>query len=505
MSAQPANTELSVDRVTLTSGATPSLEFEGTGAAPERLELVGSRLRLSATVTANGEGWRATMALLASRWGSAALAPPSGTYRLMCTTGASAGDVRVDQVRVNSVPEHHLVPELFRIAFLQKDEGLSVTFAAPLTEDELGPEQQARLAANYRSATPSPRNAVFFESFYGHSATCNPLALDREIAKSHPTIERYWGVRDASVAVPEGAIALIEGSEQWWSVRASARLIVINDWLRNRYRKRRHQTVLQTWHGTMLKKLALTRVRQGIRPALATLRERSRWDILLAQNGFAAGVFRRAYAYFGPIWQEGYPRDDVLVAGDREAIRARLDIAPGTTVLLYAPTWRDDRPDHIDHLNVARFAAALGPEYVTLIRGHSRTLTPGEDVDARGVLDVTSYPDVSELFLAADALITDYSSVMFDFSVTGKPIYFFTPDLERYREVLRGFYFDLLPVAPGPIVQDAAELAELVRHPDAVQKEYAAKYAAWRERFNPRDDGHAAERVVARLIREKKI
>ena len=94
---------------------------------------------------------------------------------------------------------------------------------------------------------------------------------------------------------------------------------------------------------------------------------------------------------------------------------------------------------------------------------------------------------------------------MFDFSVTGKPIYFFTPDLERYRQVLRGFYFDLLADAPGPVVHDAAELVTLVQNPDAVQREYAARYAAWRERFNPRDDGRAAERVVARLIREHKI
>ena len=115
---------------------------------------------------------------------------------------------------------------------------------------------------------------------------------------------------------------------------------------------------------------------------------------------------------------------------------------------------------------------------------------------------MTSYPDVSELFLVADALITDYSSVMFDFSVTGKPILFFTPDLERYREVLRGFYFDLIAVAPGPVVRSADELVALVRGLDASRDDYAEKYAAWRARFNPRDDGHAAERVIARVLSE---
>lgn len=505
MTPNPDETRHDIERITLVSGASPALEFEGAGRAPVRLELVGPRLRLSAAARAVADGWRATMPLLASRWGGPLLAPPSGTYRLQLDPGADDSGAEASVARVGTVPEAHLVPGLFRIEFHRRETGLQVAFAPPLSDAERGTEQQARLANEYRSAKPIPENAVFFESFYGQNASCNPLALDRELASVRPDVARYWGVADASVAVPDGAIAIVEGSAEWWRIRASARLIIINDWLRNRYRPRRHQTVMQTWHGTMLKKLALTRSRHGMRPALATLRERSRWDILLAQNSFAAGVFRRAYAYFGPIWQEGYPRDDVLASGDREAVLARLGIEPDTTVLLYAPTWRDDKPEHVDHLDVSRFAAALGPDYVTLIRGHSRTLAPGEDLDAHGVLDVTSYPDVSELFLAADALITDYSSVMFDFSVTGKPIYFFTPDLDRYRHVLRGFYFDLLPVAPGPIVQDAAELVELVRNPDAVRVKYAAKYAAWREKFNPRDDGRAAERVIARLIREGKI
>jgi CDP-glycerol glycerophosphotransferase (TagB/SpsB family) len=168
--------------------------------------------------------------------------------------------------------------------------------------------------------------------------------------------------------------------------------------------------------------------------------------------------------------------------------------------VLYAPTWRDDRPGNVDHLDVARFSAELGTGFVTLIRGHSRSLQPGSEVSAAGVLDVTSYPDISDLFLVADALITDYSSVMFDFSVTGKPIYFFTPDLEHYRDDLRGFYFDLLAEAPGPVLADPGELVRAIRRPDT--GEFADRYAAWRARFNPKDDGHAGERVVRRMLAE---
>jgi CDP-glycerol glycerophosphotransferase len=322
---------------------------------------------------------------------------------------------------------------------------------------------------------------------------------------TRPDVARYWSVVDASVEVPQGSIALIEGSADWWRIRGSARLLVVNDWLRNRFRRRSFQTVLQTWHGTPLKKIALGRPGVTLRTALATIRERGRWTIMLAQNQHSTAVFRSAYAFLGPIWQEGYPRDDALVSGDGAAVRERLGIADDVTVLLYAPTWRDDRPEHIDHLEVAAFTDALGPGYVTLIRGHSRTLRPGSDVRASNVLDVTGYPDVTELFLVADALITDYSSVMFDYSVTGKPMFFFAPDLDRYREQLRGFYFDLDGAAPGPVVQDAGELVDLVLDRERVKARYAAKYFAWQQRFNPRDDGHSAQRIVARLLERKAV
>jgi CDP-glycerol glycerophosphotransferase len=147
-------------------------------------------------------------------------------------------------------------------------------------------------------------------------------------------------------------------------------------------------------------------------------------------------------------------------------------------------------------VDAARLAADTGA--VVLVRGHSRTLLPGADTTGARVIDVTGFPDTSQLLLAADALITDYSSVMFDYTVTGKPIYFLVPDLEHYRGELRGFYFDLEGHAPGPLVRTQEELTEaLTAEPDPA---VAERYRSWQARFNARDDGHAAERVVARIL-----
>jgi len=497
--SDPSDT--TIRSVVVEGGAAPRLVVTGMGEVAGAT-LRGPRLTLGAAVESDGTEWTATFALLVSRWRGEPKPPPSGSY-LLAVTGAD-GSPRTAATTVE-LPAAVLVDGAFLAEVSRGDGSLSLDLSAPLAEAERGPERQAVLEREYRSTKYAPLDAVFFESFYGQSATCNPLALDREFAKTRPDIARYWSVVDASVSVPEGSIALIEGSAEWWRIRGSARLLVVNDWLRNRFRKRSFQTVLQTWHGTPLKKIALGRPGVGLRTALATIRERSRWSILLSQNPHSTAVFRSAYAYLGPIWQEGYPRDDSLLSPDTDAIRRRLGIADGLTVVLYAPTWRDDRPEHIDHLDVAAFTDALGPGYVTLIRGHSRTLRPGRDVLASNVLDVTGYPDVTELFHVADVLVTDYSSVMFDFSVTGKPMFFFASDLERYREQLRGFYFDLDDPAPGPVVQDAEELVRLVTARDEIRERYAEKYAAWQARFNPRDDGHAAERVVARLLARKAI
>src|SRR5690606_35318721 len=216
-----------------------------------------------------------------------------------------------------------------------------------------------------------------------------------------------------------------------------------------------------------------------------------------------------AYAYLPvfalkarQLWVEGYPRNDALVldgASERAATRALLGIDETERVVLYAPTWRDDRPEMVEFAGAREAAAGLGEDVVVLVRGHSRTLLPGRDADGTRVIDVTGFPDTTRLLLAADALVTDYSSVMFDFSATGKPMYFLVPDIEHYRGELRGFYFDLGERAPGPLVRTQDELVAALADSGHVAR-YAERYAAWQRQFNALDDGGAARRVVDRIL-----
>ena len=464
------------------------------GVSAARLE--GRRARVDGVLTAAADGVAATFELVGERWGVPGLALPSGDYRLLLPAGADWTS------RVTTEASAALAHDCFRATVRPDAGGLVVTIAPPLADDEQGPAAQRRLERAYRRARPEPEDAVFLESFYGQSAADNPAGIDRALALLSPGIRRYWSVVDGSVAVPTGATRIIEGSREWWRVRAAARALIVNDWLRKRYRRRAHQRVLQTWHGTMLKKLALDRG-VGLRTRIAVMRERDRWDALLAQNPYSAQIFRSAYAMQRPIWEEGYPRNDVLHDLERAAaVRAAVGIPAGARVVLYAPTWRDDRTEMVDFVDLATFAGELGPGHVLLTRGHSRTLRHGADLLGDGLVDVTSYPEMADLLLVADVLVTDYSSVMFDFAATGKPIVFFTPDLAHYSTDLRGFYFDLLAEAPGPVVATRDALREAVLAAADGQPAYASRAAAWRDRFTPRDDGDAGRRVVERMLAE---
>ncbi|HWS50818.1 MAG TPA: CDP-glycerol glycerophosphotransferase family protein [Microbacterium sp.] len=460
-----------------------ALIVAGSGHLPDTAELVGARARVDGTVTGDADSWEARFPLRASRWGGAELPLPAGEYEL-----------RMSEVSVDDLVIAPTVLAGLRVALT----GALVRIAPPLDPVYDSAEGQSTLEGRYVAQAGGTENAVFFESFYGQSVGCNPRAIDRELAAQAPAVRRYWSVSDLSVAIPEGAIAVVEGSPEWWRARGAARLLVVNDWLRRRFSRKAGQTVLQTWHGTPLKRLALHRPGFDPRRMAAVVKESRRWDVLLAQNPYSARILKKAYAFFGrPIWTEGYPRNDALRGGDPAVIRAALGIGAEERVLLYAPTWRDDRSEMVDFVDPELLAQQA--DAVVLVRGHSRTLKPGRDRAGARVIDVTGYPETAQLLLAADGLITDYSSVMFDFSVTGKPMYFLVPDLDHYRGELRGFYFDLAERAPGPLVHTQEELTAALADAGH-EKRYAERYAAWRAQFNARDDGHAAQRVVARIL-----
>jgi CDP-glycerol glycerophosphotransferase len=208
------------------------------------------------------------------------------------------------------------------------------------------------------------------------------------------------------------------------------------------------------------------------------------------------------------VVEQGYPRNDVFFRPEADdvarRVRRQLGIAAGATVVLYAPTFRDDQPAGHNRfsfalpLDLERFARELGPDVVLLLRMHVlvRGGSPVPESLAGRVHDVSAYPEIQELYLASDVLVTDYSSVFFDYAALRRPMIFYAYDLEAYRDKLRGFYLDYSTDVPGPIVTTEDELYATLRDLPGVVARYGERYDEFLARFAPHDDGHAAERVV---------
>lgn len=351
---------------------------------------------------------------------------------------------------------------------------------------------------------PIKSGTVLFDSFNGKVIGDSPLDIFLELKKQRPKLEFLWTVAGNSKA-PEGAVGLRFESKQWFQALATSQYLVANSALPWYYKKVEGQTYLQTWHGTPLKRLVRDLPEGELTKSYLDLmdREANAWDYLISPNPFCSKILPRAFGYTGQVLETGYPRNDRLnthTAAHRQAIRAKLGVTDSKTILaLYAPTWRDYQRTVTGTWEMVSY---LEPDMTfpdgvqVMFRGHTNTNRAKSAKVAGAAIDVTLYPDITELYIAADVLITDYSSVMFDFSVTGKPVIFLAPDLERYRAE-RGFYFDFENQAPGPILNTAAEVLETLGKLPEIAKSYQSAYKHWQKTYNDLEDGGASKRVIS--------
>lgn len=476
------------------------------------LELRGPLGSVPAELTWQRRGFTLTLDLEASFWNGPVAPLSIGHYRLWALRDGESIDVRLAPEAIADLPVEFESSRLNATLGRAAKDVPSVHVAPPLRVDEAGLYAFRQQRDRYWS-TPSERDgSVYFESFYARSATDSPRAIHEELVRRGTDRTLYWTVADYSVPLPEGATPLLWKSREWFEVLGKASYFFHNCGapIPLRKHKRPGQTVVQTWHGTPLKLLGNDRPVNRDRANYEKLQKglSSDWDFLLAQNTYAADIFREAYFYDGPLLELGYPRNDTLVTTPPEqvaAIREGLGLRPDQKVILYAPTWRDGEGHVVGYLDLEWLGRQLGPDYVFLLRGHTNSLRPGARVFGSNIIDATSYPLLNDLLLAADLVITDYSSIMFDYTVTGKPIQFFVPDYDDYRDRRRGLYFDLAESAPGPLSYTPEELVENVRNVAAKHAEHADAYAAWVAKFNPRDDGQAAARVVDAVFGDENV
>lgn len=359
---------------------------------------------------------------------------------------------------------------------------------------------------------PIDDDLLVFEAGLGRQINDSPRAIYDELVRRGDTRKKVWIYSGKHDFTDSTTVVVKRLSPEYFWYLARARFWISNQNLPHYITRRRECTYIQTWHGTPLKRMLndLGEVHgrdEGYRDRVQTAIRQ--WSHLLSPSPFATRAFASAFRHDAEVHEVGYPRNDALSAADAEEVGARvreqLGIPADQRVVLYAPTFRDNLPAGRGRFyfrppfELSDMVDALGPDTVLLVRLHvvikGRPTIPEEYADR--IIDVTKYKDLNELFLASDALITDYSSAFFDYAVLDKPIVFFAYDLEEYRDVLRGFYLDFPGDLPGPVATRVEELADALGSGGGFDLEARQRF---RERFAPFEDGQAAARVVDQLL-----
>lgn len=359
------------------------------------------------------------------------------------------------------------------------------------------------------SEKPVQRNKIFFDSFDGKGYGCNPKYIAQYLLEMHCDLDLVWDVVDGDdTELPTEINKVVRFSYEYYLAEYTSGIIISNCSIdSDLYRcKRKEQYLIQTWHGSGSYKKAGADMFEGDKNAIEELRKSySIVDLCVSNTAGNTQMFRQAFFYKGEIAEYGSPRVDIIFhnEGVGEKIRKRLKIPKNKKILLYAPTFRDTVDDSFSYYDLdmerilEQLAKRFGGEYVLIYRFHQKLYQYGEGKNYYPYgKNITMYHDVMEFLVASDVLITDYSSIMWDFGLQRRPIFLYQNDAKQYTDD-RGFY---KPIStwPYPIAHTQEELLENIQKFD--EQDYLNKLEAFIAADPSYDDGHATERVVARMM-----
>jgi CDP-glycerol glycerophosphotransferase (TagB/SpsB family) len=365
-------------------------------------------------------------------------------------------------------------------------------------------------------ASPTVNEKMFFfESNLGKQYTGNPRYIYERMIERYPDNTYVWCYQ-GSEEIPGNPIIVDRKSNEYFKFLANSRFIVNNTTFPLWYH-RPETFYFQTWHGTPYKRLhwdITTRpLEKRSTPEFYT--KSTRWDALLSPNPYSSNIFRSAFRYEGEIVEFGYPANDIFYDRNRyievrRKVRTKLGILDDhIPVFLYAPTWRDGK--HIGNsmfefdfmLDTEKFLKYAPKDSILLVRSHHMSSSEEELSGLTGrVVNVSTWDDAVELMCAADVLITDYSSIVFDWYCSRKPVIYYVPDYDQYVNSLRGSYFDLEKVHAGEICKTEDELYNVL---NSVRVGGTTSYNQFYADFCALHDGRASDRVIDYLLSREKL
>lgn len=354
---------------------------------------------------------------------------------------------------------------------------------------------------------PMNKKKVVFESYWGKSHSCNPRAIYEYMDQHHQDFRCVWSLKNENTPITGRGKAVRIHSWRYYYHLATAKYFINNANFPDFYEKRKRAVEVQTLHGTPLKTMGLDIPGEAAseKKRNKLLRRCDRWDYLLSPSRYVTDIARQSFAYKKDVLEVGFPRNDRLKANQEKEsiaqIKRKLGLPVDKKVLLYAPTWRVKQSFKLE-LDLEQMQQALGDDWVILLRFHYFTDHAVDLALYQGfAYNGTTHDDINELYLISDVLITDYSSAMFDFANLGRPILFFTYDLERYRDQLRGFYINFEEEAPGPLIRTTEELIQSIQDIEHYDDQYGKQLKAFHDRYCEFDEGDACRKAVERIFK----
>lgn len=355
---------------------------------------------------------------------------------------------------------------------------------------------------------PINKKRILFESWWGEKYHCNPRYLYEYIDKNHPEYECVWSLNDEHTPINGNGKRVRKNTLKYFYYLATSKYFVNNVNFQDHYVKRDGQIEIATMHGTPLKTLGF-----DVPGELETKKKEenftrrcSRWNYLTVQSDFVADVTKSCYHYDKELLKVGYPRTDILFTKNNEKdineIKEKLGLPLDKKVILYAPTWRIRNKFDL-MLDLKSFKKNLSDDYVLILRIHPFAVKGWDQPETDDfVYDFSAFDSAEELYLVSDLLITDYSSVMFDYAILDRPIILFTYDMEEYKDKLRGMYIDIREHKPGPILYTSEEVEDAIINIDETEKEFKVFRDKFREKFNQYECEDSSKKVFERMFKQ---
>lgn len=356
---------------------------------------------------------------------------------------------------------------------------------------------------------PIRKNRVLFIGYYGSQYGCNPKYISRSLTKKHNgKLDITWAFTEPDRHEVAGVRKVRYGSLSYLLALATAKVICTNYRMTTDFIKRYNQIYIQTWHSSLrLKKIeADTEASLPAHYIRMAKHDSAQTDFVIAGCNFSHNTFRNSFWYSGEILDFGTPRNDLLLAADTEysnELKKNLGVSSDTKIVLYAPTFRKEKSTECYKLNFKRLTKALyekyGGDWIVVLRLHPHLLNCELFKGLDNVVDATKYDDIQELLCMADVLVSDYSSLIFDFALTGRPVFLFATDLDSYIQNDRSLYFDLTEL-PFPVACDNEALAHAIQTMD--DHSYAENITEFNKQVGSYEDGKASDRIADLILKQ---